>query len=315
MDARVPNRDQATLAETARQAWIAHLGAERRFAPNTLDAYGRDVATFLGFLNRHFGADVTLATIGELTPQDLRAYLAERRRPGPSRLDDRSVARALAALRSYLAFLAERWGVENHRLRLVRGPRLKPLLPRPVSEDAAVDLIADAEDIAAEPWMQARDAAVLCLLYAGGLRISEALALTGADHPLPDSLRVTGKRGRTRIVPVLPAAREATAAYVTLCPFPLTRDEALFRGARGGPLSARQIQRVMEALRARLGLPASATPHALRHACATHILAHGGDLRAIQELLGHASLSTTQRYAAVDVERLAAAYAKAHPRA
>ncbi|MDO9523920.1 MAG: tyrosine-type recombinase/integrase, partial [Gemmobacter sp.] len=196
-----------------------------------------------------------------------------------------------------------------------RAPRCRRKLPRPLSEDAARAVLDQVGDDAREPWIAARDEAVVTLLYGCGLRISEALGLTAAAHPLADVLRIIGKGGKERLVPVLPVARSAVARYVGLCPYPLQRDGALFRGARGGPLGSRQIALVMERLRAQLGLPASATPHALRHSFATHLLSAGGDLRTIQELLGHASLSTTQAYTAVDAARLMEVYAKAHPRA
>ncbi len=196
-----------------------------------------------------------------------------------------------------------------------RGPKFRRKLPRPLTEDGASELLATVGDDANEDWIAARDTAVVTLLYGCGLRISEALALSGADHPLPEVLRVAGKGGKTRLVPVLPAARAAVDRYVALAPFDLVRGDALFRGARGGPLNPRLIQSAMERTRLRLGLPATATPHALRHSFATHLLSAGGDLRAIQELLGHASLSTTQGYTAVDAARLMEAYENAHPRA
>ncbi len=302
------------LAEAAVARFVGFLLHERRAGARTAEAYARDVRAFLAFLRDHLGAEPSLSDLADLAPQDLRAYLAFRRQ-GQTRLGDRSVARALASLRGFMRFLQRDFGVTNARLALVRGPRLKARLPRPVSEKAARDLLESAGETDDAPWIGARDVAVLCLLYGCGLRISEALSLTGAAHPLPDALRILGKGGKTRITPTLPVARDAVAEYAALCPYPLHRDEALFRGARGGPLSPRIVQRLMEQLRAQLGLPASATPHALRHACATHLLAAGGDLRAIQELLGHASLSTTQAYAGVDAARLEAAYRKAHPRA
>jgi integrase/recombinase XerC len=294
--------------------WTVYLADERRFSPHTVEAYGRDVAAFLGFLVSHLGEEPSLAALGALEPQDLRAYLAFRRQ-GENRLVDRSLSRALAAIRAFYRWLERRKGVENARIGLVRGPRLKTALPRPVSESAAFALISEAESEHETPWIAARDAALITLLYAAGLRISEALSLTGRDHPLPETLRILGKGGKTRLAPVLPAARDAVAEYARLCPYALAADEPLFRGARGGALSPRLLQALMEKLRARLGLPDSATPHALRHSFATHLLAGGGDLRTIQELLGHASLSTTQRYADVDSERLIEAYAAAHPRA
>lgn len=294
--------------------WIAHLRDERRFAPNSVEAYGRDVETFLTFLGGHLGGAVTGQALGELEPRDLRAYLAFRR-SGADALSDRSISRALAAIRSFYRWLDRRKSVANPRLSLVRGPKLKQTLPRPVSQSAARALIEEAEAAAREPWIGARDAALITLLYAAGLRISEALSLSGADRPLPDALRIVGKGGKERVVPMLPAARAAIEHYATLCPFALDRDEPLFRGARGGALSPRIAQDLMARLRAALNLPSSATPHALRHSFATHLLANGGDLRAIQDLLGHESLSTTQRYAAVESEKIFAAYRAAHPRA
>ena len=301
-------------AADALAAWLAHLSNERRASPHTVDAYRRDVSAFLGFLVAHLGGDPSLRDMGMLAPQDLRAYLAHRRNDG---LGDRSVMRALAAIRAFFGWMERRLGVENPRLKLVRGPRLRATLPRPVSESGAGAMIDEAgrgEDGEA-PWIAARDAAVITLLYATGLRISESLALTGADRPLPETLRVVGKGDKERIVPVLAAARDAVERYAALCPFPLDRAGPLFRGVRGAALSARTVQSRIESLRRRLGLPESVTPHALRHAFATHLLAHGGDLRAIQELLGHESLSTTQRYADVEAARVMDAYRSAHPRA
>ena len=294
--------------------WIAHLREERRFAPNSLEAYERDVSAFLDFLGSHLGGAVGAKELAELEPRDLRAYLAFRR-TGPDALADRSLSRALAAIRGFFRWLDRRRGLSNPRLALVRGPKLKPSLPRPVSEKAARDLIEQAETSASVEWIGARDAALITLLYAAGLRISEALALTGADHPLPESLRVHGKGGKERLVPMLPAARDAIANFANLCPFALERGAPLFRGVRSGPLSPRIAQALMARLRVQLGLPSSSTPHALRHAFATHLLAKGGDLRAIQDLLGHESLSTTQRYAAVEAEKIFSAYRSAHPRA
>ncbi len=302
------------LAHALLKDFLAYARDERRMSPRSLDAYGRDVASFLEFLAEHLGAEARAADLAALTPQDLRAYLAHRAE-GPAPLAPRSRARALAAIRSFYRYLERRHGVANARLGLVRGPRLKKLLPRPVSEAAAADLIAEAEAAEGAPWVAARDAALITLIYATGLRISEALALTGADQPLPDALRVRGKGGKERIAPILPAAREAVARYAALAPFALTADAPLFRAARGGPMSARMAQALMARLRARLGLPDSATPHALRHAFATHLLANGADLRAIQELLGHESLSTTQGYAAVTPEKILQLYRAAHPRA
>ncbi len=294
--------------------WIAHLRDERRFAAHSVEAYGRDVGAFLGFLQSHLGGEATLSDLGALEPRDLRAYLAHRRQ-GEQALSDRSISRALAAIRGFFRYLERRHGLTNARLSLVRGPRLKRSLPRPVSESAARSLIQEAEADAPQEWTGARDAALVTLLYAAGLRISEALALTGADRPLPEALRVHGKGGKERLVPMLPAARDAVERYAALCPYALTGDAPLFRAARGGPFSARMAQAVLADLRGRLGLPSSATPHALRHAFATHLLAHGADLRAIQELLGHESLSTTQGYTSVEAQKILQAHRRAHPRA
>ena len=258
--------------------WIAHLRDERRFAANSLEAYERDVAALLGFLTDHLGHEAGAADLARLEPRDLRAYLAFRRQ-GPGALADRSVSRALAAIRSFYRYLERRHGLINARLSLVRGPKLKRTLPRPVSQQAALALIDDARATSEEAWIGARDAALITLIYASGMRISEALALTGADHPLPEALRVRGKGGKERVVPMLPAAAEAIARYVALCPFAPLRDAPLFRAARGGAMSARMAQSLMQRLRMRLGLPSSATPHALRHAFATHLLTNGADLR------------------------------------
>ena len=293
--------------------WIAYLRDERRFADNSVAAYERDVAAFLGFLRGHLGGEPSGRDLAELEPRDLRAYLAHRRQ-GPDALADRSISRALAAIRSFYRYLERRHGLANARLSLVRGPRLKRPLPRPVSEAAARDLIAEAQD-ASQEWIGARDAALITLIYAAGLRISEALALEGCDRPLPETLRVVGKGGKERLVPLLAAARQAVERYAALCPYALESDAPLFRAARGGAMSPRMAQDLMQRLRMRLGLPSSATPHALRHAFATHLLAAGGDLRAIQELLGHESLSTTQGYAGVEAQKILQSYRRAHPRA
>ncbi len=303
-----------TVAVELLEAWIAHLRDERRFADNSLEAYQRDVAAFLGFLTHHLGDNPSGADLAALEPRDLRAYLAHRRQ-GNDALSDRSISRALAAIRSFYRFLERRHGLTNARLSLVRGPRLKRGLPRPVSEVSARNLIAEAHDQANEEWIGARDAALLTLLYAAGLRISEALSLTGGNLPLSETLRIVGKGGKERIVPLIAPAREAIARYVELCPYALTEDAPLFRAVRGGALSPRMAQALMERLRTHLGLPSSATPHALRHSFATHLLANGGDLRAIQELLGHESLSTTQTYTSVEAQKILQSYRRAHPRA
>lgn len=299
-------------AQEALAAWLAHLRGVQGRAPRTIAAYADDVSRWLSFLAGHRSGAEGMAALVRVPQSDLRAFMAAERARG---LGARSLARRLSAVKSFTAWAADRQGLDATATLAARAPRYRRKLPRPLAEDAARGVLADIGGDAAEPWIAARDTAVVTLLYALGLRISEALALRGADHPLPEVLRITGKGGRTRIVPVLPAARDAVDRYVRLCPYDLPADQPLFRGARGGPLAARIVQAAMERCRHRLGLPPSATPHALRHSFATHLLVAGGDLRAIQELLGHASLSTTQAYTAVDEARLMEVYSRAHPRA
>jgi integrase/recombinase XerC len=307
--------DRLTGAREALAAFLEHLAHERRSSPRTVEAYGAAVASYLGFLEQHQGGTLGLGDLAALSAGDVRAFLAHRR-SGARPLSARSLAQALSAVRAYHRFLDRRLGVACPALALVRGPKVRPGAPRPVSEDEALGLIAEAaDDPERAQWALARDAAVLTLLYGCGLRISEALALKRRDAPLGASLRILGKGGKTRIAPVLPAVREAVDAYLAELPFRLGPDEPLFRAARGGPLRPRRVQELMQRLRGRMGLPERATPHALRHSFATHLLGAGADLRSIQELLGHASLSTTQRYTAVDAAGLLAAYAKAHPKA
>ena len=301
-------------AEVLLREFLSHLSGERRLADKTVESYQRDIAYFLGFQTEHLGRPLKSDDLAALTPRDFRAYLASRRR-GEKPLGPRSIARLLSALRTFYRYLERRYGLKNSALALIQAPRAKRSLPKPVSARAAKDLIAGCDSADSAPWVAARDAAVLTLLYGAGLRISEALALTGADHPLPDVLRITGKGGKTRIVPVLPAAKDAVSDYVKKCPHIIRQDGALFLGVRGKTLQPAIIQRHMQLLRCALGLPQSATPHALRHSFATHLLAGGGDLRAIQDLLGHASLSTTQIYADVDMTGLMKVYDKAHRRA
>jgi integrase/recombinase XerC len=296
----------------ALERWLTHLRALDGAAANTITAYGRDVAGYLAFLAAHRGGAEGTAALTTLSIQDIRAWMAHERGRG---LSARSLARALSAVKGFTAWLADRDGADANAILSTRGPKFRRKLPRPLSEDGARAMLDTVGDQAREDWIAARDTAVVTLLYGCGLRISEALSLTGADHPLPDTLRITGKGDKTRLVPVLPTARAAVAHYARLCPHDLSRNAPLFRGARGGPLNPRLIALVMEKTRLQLGLPATATPHALRHSFATHLLSAGGDLRAIQELLGHASLSTTQAYTAVDAARLMEVYEKAHPRA
>jgi len=303
---------------TAREAlalWLEHLAHERRSSHRTLEAYGFAAGRYIAFLEQHRGEAISLAALGGITAGEVRAWLAHLRQ-GDRPLSPRSLSQALSAIRSFHGFLDRRLDTPNAAIALVRGPRVKPGAPRPVSEDQARGLIAEPGlDPDREAWEAARDEAVLTLLYGCGLRISEALSLRRADAPLPGSLRILGKGSKTRIVPVLPAVRDAIEAYLAEVPFALSPDEPLFRAKRGGPLSPRHVQATVQTLRSRLGLPASATPHALRHSFATHLLGAGADLRSIQELLGHASLSTTQRYTQVDAAALLSAYSKAHPHA
>ncbi len=302
----------APALSSALADWLAQLAALNGAAPRTIEAYRRDVARYLTFLAQHQREAAGLARIAATSQSDLRAWSAWERGRG---LSPRSLARALSAVKGFTAWAADRTGTDATTVLSARAPKVRRKLPRPLSEDGAAALLDEIGSDAQQDWIAARDTAIATLLYGLGLRISEALSLTGAAHPLPEVLRITGKGGKTRIVPVIPAAAEAVAAYARLCPFDLTPGEALFRGARGGPVNPRLIQSAMERARLRLGLPATATPHALRHSFATHLLSAGGDLRAIQELLGHASLSTTQDYTAVDAARLMEVYEKAHPRA
>lgn len=292
--------------------FLAHIEGGRRYSAHTVKAYERDLGQWMGFLAAHKGQALTVSDLSTLSGTDWRAWLADRRREGAG---PRTLQRALSAVRSFYAYTRTRHGIDNTALALVEAPRAPRRLPRPVSEQAARTMLDTVGDARSETLHGARDTAVLALLYGAGLRVSEALSLTGRDHPLADSLRITGKGGRTRLVPVLPAVLQAVEAYAALCPFPLEASQPLFRGARGGALNAREVQRCVERMRGALGLPSTATPHALRHAFATHLLAGGGDLRTIQELLGHASLSTTQIYAEVDTARLLSVHAATHPRA
>jgi integrase/recombinase XerC len=293
-------------------AWCDHLKALEGAAEQTLTAYRRDVTGFLAFLTLHQGDQLGLAALGRVGVGDMRAWMAHERGRG---LAARSLARALSSVKNFAAWAAEREGFDPTAILAARSPRYRRKLPRPLSTEAARGVIEAVELQASEPWIAARDVAVVTLLYGCGLRISEGLGLTGAEHPLPEVLRIRGKGGKERLVPVLPAASAAVAAYVRLCPYPPAPDAPLFRGARGGALNPRLVRKAMESARMQLGLPSTATPHALRHSFATHLLAAGGDLRAIQELLGHASLSTTQAYTAVDQARLMEVYDKTHPRA
>ncbi|NVD40951.1 tyrosine recombinase XerC [Ensifer sp. HO-A22] len=299
------------LAE--RQRWLQGLLQERRLSDNTVEAYERDTRQFLTFLTGHLAGPPRLSDISTLRPADLRGFLAQRRKGGAGA---RTLGRGLAGLRSFLRYL-ERSGLANAAgAAAVRSPKQPKSLPKPLTDREALNVVTTEAQLAEEPWVAARNAAVLTLLYGCGLRISEALDLTPGDFAgTPTSLRITGKGGKTRIVPLMAVARDAVATYLKLCPYHAGADEPVFRGTRGAKLQPAIIQREMQKLRGALGLPDTATPHALRHSFATHLLAGGGDLRTIQELLGHASLSTTQVYTGVDSTRLLEIYDRAHPRA
>jgi integrase/recombinase XerC len=304
----------AGLASAVRR-WLTHLGAERRLSGKTLEAYARDAGQFLAFLAVFEGETPTAALLARLKPADVRAFMAQRRRED---IDSRTLMRQLAALRSLARYLESEGLAVVAPFAAVRSPKIAKGLPKPLKPEAA-RAVADAATRAGEDrpdWVLARDAAVFALLYGAGLRIAEALSILRKDAPeAGEVMRITGKGNRTRGVPILPQVAERIAEYIRLCPLPLPADGPLFRGEKGGPLSPRIVQLAIERMRGSLGLPDTATPHALRHSFATHLLARGGDLRAIQELLGHKSLSTTQVYTAVDATRLMASYRAAHPRA
>lgn len=292
--------------------WRAWLVGERRASPHTLDAYGRDMAAFLAFMAEHLGFPPGLNDLGALRVADFRSWLTRRAGDGLTRT---STARAMSTVRGFFRFLDRRGQLHNPALAAVRTPKVPKSVPKALDIAEALETVEAVADFADELWIAKRDVAVLTLLYGCGLRIGEALALNRNQAPADDSLRVTGKGNKERIVPVLPVVRDAIADYLATCPYGLEPDGPLFVGARGKRLSARVVQLQMQKVRLMLGLPETATPHALRHSFATHLLAGGGDLRTIQELLGHASLSTTQRYTDVDSARLLAVYNATHPRA
>ena len=297
--------------------WLDYLRYERRVSAKTIEAYARDLGQFGNFLKQHLGQPADLRALEQLITGDFRGFLAARRRGGA---ESRTLARQLSAIRSFYRYLERNGVLENPALSALQSPKLAHLVPKPLNAKAAVKAVTGQAvrahgDVAA--WIEARNVAVLTLLYGCGLRISEALEMNRAHAPLDarqGALRIKGKGGKERLVPVLPAAREAVQRYLDLCPFALPMDGPLFVGARGGRLNARIIQLLMQRLRGALGLPETATPHALRHSFASHLLAGGADLRSIQELLGHASLSTTQVYTEVDGAHLMTQYMKAHPR-
>jgi integrase/recombinase XerC len=294
------------------EAWRSWLADERRASPHTLDAYGRDMAAFLAFISGHLGFPPGLKDLEGLTAADFRGWLARRAAEGLSRA---STARAMSTVRGFFRFMDRRGGLHNPALAVVRTPRLAKSVPKALEVADALETVEAVGDFSDEPWIAKRDIAVMMLLYGCGLRIGEALSLNRRQAPTADTLIVTGKGNKQRLVPVLPVVREAIDAYLGACPYGLEPEDPLFVGARGKRLSARVVQLRMRDVRLLLGLPETATPHALRHSFATHLLAGGGDLRTIQELLGHASLSTTQRYTDVDSARLMAVYNATHPRA
>lgn len=292
--------------------FLAYSGDQRRLSTHTLRAYGLTLERFDDFLARHLGGPVTGGGLAALTTADLRAFLAMRRAEG---LAAASAARDVSALKGFFAWARRNEGLAVDAIAALKAPKQPRRLPRAVSPVDVTQMVTVVEEAARQPWIAARDAAVLLLLYGGGLRIGEAMGLTGAVLPLGETLVVTGKRAKTRMVPLLPQVRAAIDDYVRLCPFAVAADAPLFRGVRGGALDAGAVRKAVQAARAALALPASATPHALRHSFATHLLARGADLRQLQELLGHASLSSTQIYTAVDAAQLLDAWAAAHPRA
>ena len=295
----------------ALDSWLSTQRIVQNIAVNTEKAYRRDVTEFLTFMAAHKGATQGLQSLSRITTTDMRSWMACCRNSGTG---SRSLARKLSSVKNFYGWLAEREDFDPTHVLSVRSPRFERKLPRPLAEDAACSMIDVVSRQSETAWINARDTAIVTMLYACGLRISEVLAITRNDFPIPRVLNVRGKGGKERHVPVLKIARQAVEAYVQKCPFQLDLNDALFRGVRGGPLSARAIQKVMQQARLQLGLPASATPHAMRHSFATHLLTSGGDLRTIQELLGHASLSTTQTYTAIDTTHLKAVYDKAHPK-
>lgn len=298
--------------DAALARWRDHLVHGRNASTNTIEAYERDWRQLCAWLTHRLGRVPAIADIRRLDAGTIRAFLAHRRRLG---VENRSLARSMSSFRQFFRWLEASETLKNHAILKVSTPRVARGLPRPLTVTKAADVVG--EDMAADlDWIRARDLAVLLLLYGAGLRISEALGLAAADAPTAgrDALRIKGKGGKERLVPVLPAIQAAVARYLELCPYPLEPGEPMFRGAKGGPLSPRIIQLLMERLRGALGLPETATPHALRHSFATHLLSSGADLRQIQELLGHASLSTTQVYTEVDRDRLLKVYDLAHPR-
>ena len=292
--------------------WLAIKSAVQSRSDNTIKAYQQDLLDFFGFLTQHHGAKLGKSALCTIALSDMRAWMAHLRR---EKISPRSLARKLSAVKSFYRWFSETEGFDATAVLSVKSPKFQSRLPRPVSEDAAKSILECVQMQSNEPWVAARDLAVIVLLYGCGLRISEALSLKGKDAPFSRTLRIKGKGGKERFVPVLKIAAQSVQDYIRLCPFELGGDDPLFRGIRGGGLNPRQIQKVLEQTRHQLGLPSTVTPHAFRHSFATHLLNAGGDLRSIQELLGHSNLSTTQAYTAVDTARLLEVYQDTHPKA
>jgi integrase/recombinase XerC len=303
--------DAGHPAQALAARWGSHLAHDRRRSPHTVRAYVATAHRLIRFLGEYRGENIGRFGLLNLHATDLRAFLAERRATG---LGAASAAREMSAVRAFLTFVAEEQG-NAPQLPRTRAPKRPRTLPRPASPEDAIAIAEDADSAASVDWIGARDLAILLLLYGAGLRVGEAMGLTARALPLGQAMRVTGKRGKTRVVPLVPAVRKAISDYVQLCPYPMNGDGPLFVGAKGGPLNADLVRRSVRGARARLGLPDSITPHALRHSFATHLLARGADLRSLQELLGHASLSSTQIYTEVDASRLLDVYRHSHPRA
>jgi len=292
--------------------WLSSLSAVGGRAEKTIDAYRHDVSHFIHFLSQHNGERPSKAILSKVSVKDMRSWISHARRSG---LSPRSLARALSAIKSFYRWMGQTYGVSTTAVLSTRTPKFEKPLPRPVKKSDAKDLIKQIDLQSEHEWINARNVAVITLLYGCGLRISEALSITFDKTPLPEVLKIIGKGNKERIVPILPVAKAAVKNYLKCCPYSFLPNDRLFKGARGGPLNQRLIRKVMEQTRIQLGLPSTATPHSMRHSFATHLLEAGGDLRVIQELLGHASLSSTQAYTAVDQTRLMDVYKKAHPKA
>lgn len=309
--------NQALLGEEVSsllETWLNFLKFEKRFSPKTIDAYMHDVCELFGFLKSHNGGELSRSSIFRVQRQEIRAYLSSAR-TGDRKLSDASIARALASIRSFYNYCDKRLGISCPQIAMVRGPKVAQRAPRPINPNAAINMLQSANQFSDADWIGARDEAILGLLYGCGLRIFECLSLKGEAIANLDSLRIVGKGNKTRIVPVMASVQARIRDYALKCPFEITNNGPLFVGIKGGPLNARMIQRLVEQMRGAFSLPNSATPHALRHSFATHLLAEGVDLRSIQELLGHASLSTTQKYTQTDEAHLLSVFEKAHPRA